>query len=248
MMIFKKILFRDLLDRSPRLLRLADWLNRTIISRTGIKIVPAGFSAISRHWPEKLLYFNRLLMPIDSLSGDIVECGVGSGATLTMLALSMRNSKVKRHIWGFDSFEGLPSPSKEDLVSPMGLAKKGLFSNTSRQKVIDELKFYGFGDEFIDKQVTLVEGRFSEMLPKYKGSSIAFLHVDVDLYNSCKTVLENLFPRVAVGGVVALDDYDSPERWPGMRKAVDEYCSHHRGSMKIYRDDISNYYYAVRLK
>jgi hypothetical protein len=50
---------------------------------------------------------------------------------------------------------------------------------------------------------------------------------DVDVYESARGVLEWVWPRLAVGGVVALDDYGFPA-WPGVTKLVDEHRMHDR--------------------
>lgn len=44
----------------------------------------------------------------------------------------------------------------------------------------------------------------------------------MDLYQSYKTCLEHLFPKVVSGGIVLFDEYDTPN-WPGAKKAIDEY-------------------------
>ena len=52
---------------------------------------------------------------------------------------------------------------------------------------------------------------------------IAFLSLDVDLYEPTRASLEFFFPRLAEGGAVFLDDYGFYKTFPGAGKAVDEY-------------------------
>lgn len=47
-------------------------------------------------------------------SGDIYEFGVYRGSSLLAMALLSKRLGSKKHIWGFDSFEGFPRFSKED--------------------------------------------------------------------------------------------------------------------------------------
>ena len=46
-----------------------------------------------------------------SLDGDVCEYGVAQGATSTLIAKTINGMK---DLFLFDSFEGLPKPSKED--------------------------------------------------------------------------------------------------------------------------------------
>jgi hypothetical protein len=52
--------------------------------------------------------------------------------------------------------------------------------------------------------------------------AIAVLRIDGDWYESTKICLETLVPRVSPGGIVVIDDYG---KWPGCRKAVDEFMA-----------------------
>ena len=46
------------------------------------------------------------------------------------------------------------------------------------------------------------------------------MRLDTDFYESTKVELEILFPRLAKGGILIIDDYGN---WKGAKKAVDEY-------------------------
>ena len=56
----------------------------------------------------------------------------------------------------------------------------------------------------------------SQQLP----DRIALVRLDTDWYESTKIELEVLYPRLAPGGVLIIDDYNT---WAGSRRAVDEY-------------------------
>ena len=49
---------------------------------------------------------------------------------------------------------------------------------------------------------------------------LALAHVDCDWYDSVRTCLERIVPRLVPGGVLVIDDY---YRWSGCRSAVDDY-------------------------
>jgi hypothetical protein len=222
-------------------------LNKVLIFSLGVSVVPVYYLVVNKNWADKLLYFQRIFDLLKDVEGDVIECGVASGRSLTILATLVKNSGINRHIWGFDSWEGLPKPTNEDLVSLESIAKRGRFKNSSPERVHTTLWAYGFSNSEIQDMVTLVKGWFSETIPKYRGSRIALLHLDVDLYDSYKDCLHYLWPRVSVNGIVAFDEYHLPNKWPGAKRAVDEFFSQLvPGSARLQRDTVSGLYYAVK--
>lgn len=222
-------------------------LNRLLISSVGMKVIPADFLAVSKNGMSHLLYFERLLSSLKDVPGDIVECGVSSGTSFAILCILVRHNGIKRHIWGFDTFAGLPAPGDDDLSSPASIAEKGLY-RASPEMVKSTLRVSGVDEDMIKGQITLVKGLFSQTLSKHSGSSIALLHIDADLYESYNTALTELWPKVAPGGIVAFDEYEKQDTWPGAREAIDNYFSDKAANVKICSDPGINKYYAVKLK
>jgi len=70
----------------------------------------------------------------------------------------------------------------------------------------------------------LVEGDILETIPKYidsgQSGNISLLHIDVDVNEPTKLILETFWDRVVPGGILMLDDYGIVE---GETKAVDEF-------------------------
>ncbi len=75
----------------------------------------------------------------------------------------------------------------------------------------------------------MVEERSLNMARK-----IALLRLDTDWYESTKHEMEHLFPRLARGGVLVIDDYG---HWQGARKAVDEYLEKNDVTILLNRID-----------
>jgi predicted O-methyltransferase YrrM len=121
-----------------------------------------------------------------------------------------------------------------------------MFSHSTTMRVRDALLAYGLTDDEIRRQITLVPGLFAETLPRY-DQPIALLHVDADLYESYLDCLQNLWPRVEVGGVVTFDEYGEPETWPGARRAVDEFfTTHATEATELRRDEISGKWWVMK--
>lgn len=166
---------------------------------------------------------------IRRVGGEIVECGVGRGVSLAVLAYAVAFFELDKAVYGFDSFAGFPPASVEDVgsrVETSGQTPSGWF-DTSPELVVAALERDRQQPESLltrsNVQVAIVPGFFAETLADKLPHAIALLHVDCDLYESTRTVLEACLPRVAPGGVVLLDEYGE-ERWPGATTAVDEIC------------------------
>jgi predicted O-methyltransferase YrrM len=72
--------------------------------------------------------------------------------------------------------------------------------------------------------ISLIIGFLGQSLPEYRGllAPISLLHLDVDLYDSYKVALENLWEAVSPGGIVIFDEYRHP-KWPGATIAIDDF-------------------------
>ena len=115
----------------------------------------------------------------------MLEFGVATGATITHLANSP--SLVGRRIFGFDSFKGLP----------------GAWSGY-------RAGHFACDPPLVPGNVTLVIGLFANTLPAFLAThpgDAALVHIDCDLYESTKTVLELMTPRIVSGTVIALDEW-----------------------------------------
>lgn len=160
----------------------------------------------------------------NGVAGDFVECGVARGGASAMMALADNHFPgPKRTYWLFDSFEGLPPPTKEDYIGnqtgefirPLG---EGECLGT-----LDEVKTLFFRKLGLNEQcVNLVPGWFENTIPleHSKIGKISLLRLDGDWYESTLLPLKFLFHKVTTGGIVIIDDYHTCY---GSRKAVDDY-------------------------
>jgi hypothetical protein len=82
--------------------------------------------------------------------------------------------------------------------------------------------------------VRLVPGRVEDTVPRHAPGQIALLRLDTDWYESTRHELEHLYPRLASGGVIIVDDYG---HWEGCRRAVDEYFGEHGEPLLLTRLD-----------
>lgn len=162
------------------------------------------------------------LQRTSAVAGNIAECGVFQGATITPMACWLRDTSSPKHIFGFDSFAGFDDSIAPDLE--LGGAhteqrRVAGFNRTSLRYVSNKLTDFGVADK-----VTLVPGYFAETLHQQATQQFSFVHLDCDIYQSYLDCLEFFYPRLEPGGIILLDEYDDPS-WPGCNKAVDEFLA-----------------------
>jgi len=170
----------------------------------------------------RFLYYQNLFKQTESIDGDIVECGVGMGKSFLSLALLIKCNSDNRNIWGFDSFEGFPEPSKVDKEAERN-PKKGQYSVSLAS--INKMLRENIDDEhFLRTRTTLVKGYFEKTLKTLPVSKISLLNLDVDIYESYLTCLTELYPKLSIGGIVTFDEYvREGNNFPGGVKAINEY-------------------------
>lgn len=188
----------------------------------------AGFRTIYRKYRASTLVHEaayvdnlELCAKFRATPGCVVECGVWRGGMSAGIAEVLGPD---RQYFLFDSFEGLP-PAREDLDGAWVVAVQ---SNTksphhhnncaaAQEEAAAAMKLSG------TPSFSLVKGWFNETLPRFvPPCEIAILRLDGDLYESTRVCLENLYPHVAPGGIVIVDDYNS---WNGCARAVHEYLA-----------------------
>ena len=189
-------------------------------------------------------HYDRLIVRIQDIEGDIVECGVGAGATLKWMCLSLEEKKQNhRMVWGFDSFEGFPKPSEHQIGGKV--VEEGYFLDKWHSDP-DEAKKFLCESGYKAENITMVKGFFENSLHQYKGKQIALLHLDCDLYISYQVCLNTLYDKIPSGGILALDEYRD-KYWPGATKAIKEFFVQRKldinGIKKHKCRDRSRYFY-----
>ncbi len=182
-----------------------------------------------------LNYINENIHEDEIKDTSFVECGLGYGESFSYLAAFAFLKGTDIH--GFDSFEGFPEPTENDQRAYGGRVKKGQWNVNTETSIKRKLTNTRIPKSFIDNQVHLHKGYFEESLPLIdKDLKISLLNLDVDLYSSYKTCLEELFDKVIKGGIICFDEYQS-DKWIGAKKAIDEFARYK--DIEIYIDSLS---------
>ncbi len=178
----------------------------------------------------KFLSHLEIYKKIIDLPGSVLEFGVYKGSSFVRL-VSFRDlleNSSSRNIVGFDIFGKFPQnlsiDSDKEFVerfendSGNGISKEELEALLKNKKT---------------SNYELLKGYISETLPSYIKNNpalkISLLHIDVDVYEPTKLILESLWDKIVPGGILMLDDYGTVE---GETKAVDEYFENKNISIK----------------
>lgn len=158
-----------------------------------------------------------------TIRGEILEFGVFKGNSFFrwIKLRDLLEQTNSRKIIGFDTFEDFPEAQFEaDKKTRDGFVKE---TNGGKSISLAEINSL-LGAQNLNKNVEIVKGDILKTLPNYLKENpalkISLLHIDVDLYEPTKYVLETLFERVTKGGIIILDDYGA---FAGTNKAVDDF-------------------------
>jgi hypothetical protein len=122
--------------------------------------------------------------------GEMAEVGVFQGASSRLLC----EAKGRKTLHLFDTFEGLPKSSEHDRN--VHGEKQYACSLASVQ-------------EYLAKQSNVFyhKGMFPDSAADVPETAFAFVHCDVDLYESTLACLRYFYPRMTKGGVILSHDY-----------------------------------------
>ena len=155
---------------------------------------------------ERLAYLRRGLdtLRTERLAGDLVECDTGrGGAAIFMRGYLSAHDIETREVWVADRFRVEPSPA--ELV----------FAWSDLNTVRDGFSRFGL----LDERVRFLQGPPADTLADAPIKQIALLHIGSGAAEDIAAAFDALYHRVAVGGVVIVDDYEDADR----ARAVDEF-------------------------
>ncbi|MDP4020436.1 MAG: TylF/MycF/NovP-related O-methyltransferase [Candidatus Adlerbacteria bacterium] len=170
----------------------------------------------------------------NKLEGDLVECGVWRGGQSMIAAkVLLEREGTRRKLWLYDTFSGMSAPTELDIKIKTGALAGERWRQEQRETrnewcyaSLEEVKRNMEITGYPEDKVVYVRGKVEDTIPKMAPEKIALLRLDTDWYQSTAHELKHLFPLLAEGGILIIDDYYS---WSGARKAVDEYFKNRAG-------------------
>jgi hypothetical protein len=162
---------------------------------------------------------------LNQVKGDYLEFGLFRGRTFVHSWTLKRDSARDMHLWGFDSFEGLPE------VKP----REGEIWETGQYACsVDTFRSIITAQGMQPPEYTLVPGFFDQSLNEQQhqrmaGRTAAIVYIDCDLYESTVPVLAFIERYLQTGTVVCFDDFycyrGAPDQ--GEQRALAEFLDQH---------------------
>lgn len=129
--------------------------------------------------------------------GDLIEVGVWRGGTGALIARQCQLTGIPNPVHLCDTFKGVVKAGPRDTVY-LG----GEHSDTSQDAVLRLLQSLNLD------QVNILQGIFpDESGHRISDRQFRFCHIDVDVYDSARDILDWLWPRLVPGGIVVYDDF-----------------------------------------
>lgn len=184
---------------------------------------------------------NRSGMP-----GAFVECGVWRGGCAGIMARLAQ--PARRKVWLFDSFEGMPEATAEDV----GDAAHALTRGRKGGRLVPVGTNVALLDDVLDllhrklgisrAVVEIRQGWFQDTVSRASGEigPIALLRLDGDWYESTRICIEALYDQVAQDGFIVVDDYGA---FPGCKTAIDEFLASRGLSVTLHPVDYTRVYF-----
>lgn len=159
-----------------------------------------------------------------NVSGDYLEVGVWRGGLSALVGITFAgNSQLSRTLYLADTYEGMPKTVKED-----NFYKGGELADTSVEIVNNLFKSCDLSNQKV------LKGYFpDETASLVGGNNFAFVHIDVDIFESAKKSFDWVWPRMSVNGMVVFDDYGYSST-EGVTSLIDGYINSIIDAMVIF--------------
>lgn len=151
--------------------------------------------------------------------GNVVEMGCYIGTTSLFIRRLLNALAVGGEFHVYDSFEGLPDKSPQDM-SPIGRHFTAGELAVSRKQFELQFKKAGLRLPRIHK------GWFSELEDSDIPNDVAFAYLDGDYYDSIRDSFRLITSKLAPGAILVVDDYAN-DALPGAAMATDEWATVH---------------------
>lgn len=173
----------------------------------------------------------------NKIPGDVIETGVWrGGASIYAKAVLKVNGIEDKKVWVADSFQGLPEPDgekypedKEDTLFQLEVLR------VEEEEVRQNFEKY----DLLDDKVIFLKGWFKDTLPTLKNEKFSLIRLDGDMYESTMNGLENLYPLLAKGGYLIIDDF----ALQNCKQAVLDYRAKHNIEAEMIKIDWTGVYW-----
>ena len=182
--------------------------------RDSFEMVPEKHSTLrSIEWRFHILIW--AMKQTRGIPGSVVECGVWYGilsrALLNYFGTSEKRSFLLFDSWGEPGFQILgPYKRKSYLEDIFSIVEK----------------------RFPDQNVTLIRGSLPNSIDEFDTGQISLLMIDLNSGSLESEILEKLWDRIPIKGIVYFDDYG--QNFPLVREAIDKFILEYKQSLLVF--------------
>ena len=139
----------------------------------------------------------QLSMEVMDLDGDYIEVGSWRGGSGALIATVANHHSSQSKIFLCDTFEGVVKASEKDNAY-----KNEEHADTTQEIVLELINRLEL------RNVEILKGIFpDETGQQIESNKFKFCHIDVDVYESAKSVTEWIWDKMVIGGVIVYDDF-----------------------------------------
>jgi O-methyltransferase len=130
-------------------------------------------------------------------TGALIEVGVWKGGTGAIIAAQAQRSQIDEKVYLCDTFTGVVKAGEKDNEYHGGEHADATYNDVwalLRRLHLDHTE--------------LLQGIFpDETASRIADQTFRFCHIDVDVYESAKDILQWIWPKMVSGGIIVYDDY-----------------------------------------
>ena len=153
-----------------------------------------------------------LIEQCSKMQGDFIEIGVWRGGTGALIAAGAKRMGSDKIVYLCDTFKGVVKAGRKDCYY------KGDEHGDTSMRIVEKLVI----DRLRLDNFKILKGIFpDETSHLVESSQFALCHIDVDVYQSAKDIVEWIWDKIVVGGIVVYDDYGF-QTCRGITKYVEE--------------------------
>jgi len=162
----------------------------------------------------------------NNIPGDFVECGVWRGGNAILAAGIFKLYGSDKKVWCYDTFGGFLETDRyktgKTKTTDNTIANHNAWYNTENcGNSFEDVKANFKSMNLLSDNICFVKGDVEQTLKSDDvPSQVSVLRLDTDMYDSTLMELNILYPKLSVGGILMIDDYNYHNN---QRKAVDEY-------------------------
>lgn len=177
-----------------------------------------------------------LFSQTDLVEGDIIEVGTYTGDTAEIILEYLYGKKSNKHYFGLDTFIGYVD---NDMVN----ANRASIENHEQGRWTTSIDLVENRLSKYKDIVSLHEGDCKFTIPNLiqseKITKLSFIYIDCNLYPPSIKAMNDLFPLLSKGGILAIDEH----LIGGETKAINEFSNKHNLKLLYHSNQPGPSYY-----